>query len=50
MLTGRLLTVNAAVMRLHEIMGLEQSRRWGVCSLNDFRRFLGLKRKLALGC
>lgn len=30
-------------MRLHEIMGLEQSRRWGVCSLNEFRRFLGLK-------
>ncbi|RPD64148.1 heme peroxidase [Lentinus tigrinus ALCF2SS1-6] len=31
------------VMRLHEIMGIEQSRRWGVCSLNDFRKFLGLK-------
>lgn len=31
-------------MRLHEIMGIEQNRRWGVCSLNDFRRFLGLKR------
>jgi hypothetical protein len=31
------------VMRLHEIMGIEQNRRWGVCSLNDFRKFLGLK-------
>lgn len=25
------------IMRLNEIMGIEQSRRWGVCSLNDFR-------------
>lgn len=24
-------------MRLNEIMGIEQSRKWGVCSLNDFR-------------
>ncbi|KAK7686255.1 hypothetical protein QCA50_010475 [Cerrena zonata] len=32
------------IMRLHEIMGIEQNRRWGVCSLNDFRTFLGLKR------
>ncbi|CAL1714626.1 unnamed protein product [Somion occarium] len=31
------------IMRLHEIMGIEQNRRWGVCSLNDFRQFLGLK-------
>ncbi|KAH9940835.1 heme peroxidase [Epithele typhae] len=31
------------VMRLHEIMGIESNRRWGVCSLNDFRKFLGLK-------
>ncbi|KAH8104009.1 linoleate diol synthase [Cristinia sonorae] len=31
------------IMRLHEIMGIEQNRRWGVCSLNDFRKFLGLK-------
>ncbi|KIP10018.1 hypothetical protein PHLGIDRAFT_101881 [Phlebiopsis gigantea 11061_1 CR5-6] len=30
-------------MRLHEIMGIEANRRWGVCSLNDFRKFLGLK-------
>ncbi|KAG5723411.1 Psi-producing oxygenase C [Termitomyces sp. T112] len=33
-----------ASMRLHEIMGIEQNRRWGVCSLNDFRQYLGLKR------
>ena len=26
------------VMRLHEIMGIEQNREWGVCSLNDFRK------------
>ncbi|KAJ7180686.1 linoleate diol synthase [Mycena filopes] len=32
-----------AAMRLHEIMGIEQNRRWGVCSLNDFRTYLGLK-------
>ncbi|KAG0709341.1 heme peroxidase [Suillus ampliporus] len=31
------------VMRLHEIMGIEANRSWGVCSLNDFRKFLGLK-------
>jgi len=33
-----------ASMRLHEIMGIEQNRKWGVCSLNDFRAYLGLKR------
>ncbi|KAJ7115970.1 linoleate diol synthase, partial [Mycena epipterygia] len=32
-----------ASMRLHEMMGIEQNRRWGVCSLNDFRKYLGLK-------
>jgi hypothetical protein len=31
------------IMRLHEIMGIEANRAWGVCSLNDFRKFLGLK-------
>ena len=36
-------------MRLHEIMGIEQSRDWGVCSLNDFREFLGLKREGVYG-
>lgn len=24
-------------------MGIEANRAWGVCSLNDFRKFLGLK-------
>ncbi|EDR13977.1 linoleate diol synthase [Laccaria bicolor S238N-H82] len=32
-----------AAMRLNEVMGIEQNRRWGVCSLNDFRKYLGLK-------
>jgi len=32
-----------AVMKLNEIMGIEANRSWGVCSLNDFRKFLGLK-------
>ncbi|KAK2463514.1 hypothetical protein APHAL10511_004265 [Amanita phalloides] len=31
------------IMRLNEIMGIEQNRQWGVCSLNDFRKFIGLK-------
>ncbi|KAF9530418.1 linoleate diol synthase [Crepidotus variabilis] len=31
------------VMRLNEVMGIEQNRKWGTCNLNDFRTFLGLK-------
>lgn len=31
------------VMRVIEILGIEQGRKWGCCSLNDFRRFLGLR-------
>ncbi|KAJ7489461.1 heme peroxidase [Mycena latifolia] len=31
------------VLRVIEILGIEQARRWGACSMNDFRRFLGLK-------
>ncbi|KAN0138081.1 hypothetical protein V8E53_003970 [Lactarius tabidus] len=31
------------IMRLQEIMGIEANRSWGVCSLNEFRKFLGLK-------
>jgi hypothetical protein len=31
------------VLRLVEIMGIEQSRAWGVCTMNEFRQFLGLK-------
>ncbi|KAF9047120.1 heme peroxidase [Hymenopellis radicata] len=30
-------------MRLHEVMGIEQNRQWGTCSMNEFRKFLGLK-------
>nr|GAT58858.1 predicted protein [Mycena chlorophos] len=30
-------------LRVIEILGIEQARRWGACSMNDFRRFLGLK-------
>ena len=29
-------------MRLHEIMGIEANRRWGVCSLNEFRKVCDL--------
>ncbi|KAG2127995.1 heme peroxidase [Suillus clintonianus] len=32
-----------AVMRIVEILGMEQARAWGACSLNEFRRFIGLK-------
>ncbi|KAG6861378.1 hypothetical protein C0995_000784 [Termitomyces sp. Mi166 len=31
-----------AVLRLAEVMGIEQSRAWGVCTMNEFRKFLGL--------
>ncbi|KDQ52925.1 hypothetical protein JAAARDRAFT_162433 [Jaapia argillacea MUCL 33604] len=31
------------VLRVIEIMGIEQSRSWGACSLNEFRKFMGLK-------
>ncbi|KAG1781362.1 heme peroxidase [Suillus placidus] len=31
------------VMRIVEILGMEQARAWGACSLNEFRRFIGLK-------
>ncbi|KAI5117531.1 hypothetical protein M0805_004764 [Coniferiporia weirii] len=32
-----------AALRIVEIMGMQQARRWGVCTMNEFRRFLGLK-------
>ena len=32
------------VLRLIEILGIEQSRAWGLCTMNEFRVFLGLKR------
>ena len=33
-----------AVMRIMEILGIEAGRKWGVCTLNEFRKFIGLKR------
>lgn len=32
-----------AVLRAVEVMSMEQSRQWGVCTMNEFRVFLGLK-------
>ncbi|KAJ7327590.1 heme peroxidase [Mycena albidolilacea] len=32
-----------AVLRVMEILGMTQARRWGVCTMNEFRAFLGLK-------
>ncbi|KAG1733869.1 heme peroxidase [Suillus paluster] len=31
------------VMRIVEILGIEQARAWSTCTLNEFRRFMGLK-------
>ena len=33
-----------ASLRLVEIMGMEQARAWGLCTMNEFRKYLGLKR------
>jgi linoleate 10R-lipoxygenase len=33
------------VLRIVEIMGIEQGRAWQACTLNEFRKFIGLKRK-----
>lgn len=32
-----------SVMRVIEILGIKQARNWGSCTINEFRRFLGLK-------
>ncbi|KAI5117535.1 hypothetical protein M0805_004768 [Coniferiporia weirii] len=32
-----------AALRVIETMSMEQAREWGVCSMNEFRQFLGLK-------
>ncbi|KAF7343790.1 Heme peroxidase [Mycena sanguinolenta] len=32
-----------AVLRVMEILGITQARQWGVCTMNEFRAFLGLK-------
>jgi hypothetical protein len=31
-------------MKVVEVMGMEQARKWGVCTMNEFRQFVGLKR------
>ncbi|KAF7369152.1 hypothetical protein MVEN_00242400 [Mycena venus] len=31
------------VLRVIEVLQIEQARRWQTCSMNDFRRFIGLK-------
>jgi linoleate 10R-lipoxygenase len=33
------------IMRTVEIMTINMARRWGVCTLNEFRKSLGLRRK-----
>ena len=32
-----------AALRIVEILGMTQARQWGVCTMNEFRTFLGLK-------
>lgn len=34
-----------AAFKVIETLGIQQARAWGVCSLNEFRQFLGLKRE-----
>ncbi|KAK7439854.1 hypothetical protein VKT23_017426 [Stygiomarasmius scandens] len=31
------------VMKVIEVMGIQQARSWGSCSMNEFRQFFGLK-------
>ncbi|KDR77934.1 hypothetical protein GALMADRAFT_244901 [Galerina marginata CBS 339.88] len=33
-----------AALRLVEILGIQQAREWGLCTMNEFRAFLGLKK------
>ena len=37
-----------ACLRVIEIMGILQARKWGVCTMNEFRQYLGLKRTSGL--
>lgn len=39
-----------SVLRIAEIMGIEQSRQWGLCTMNEFRKFLGLRRAYSMFC
>lgn len=36
------------VLRVVEILAIQEARAWGVCSLNEFRKFMGLKRAYSL--
>ncbi|KAF8677681.1 heme peroxidase [Rhizoctonia solani] len=31
------------VLKIVEVLGINQARKWGVCTLNEFRKFIGLK-------
>lgn len=31
------------VMKTVEVMGIKQARSWGICTINEFRKFIGLK-------
>ncbi|PVF94289.1 heme peroxidase [Serendipita vermifera] len=33
-----------SVMKPVEVMGIKQARKWGVCTMNEFRQFVGLKK------
>lgn len=35
-----------SVLKVIEIMGIKQGRTWGACSINEFRKFFGLKREV----
>lgn len=32
-----------AVLKVVEVMAIQQGRKWGMCTMNEFREFLGLK-------
>ena len=34
-----------SALKVIEVMGIEQGRTWGACSINEFRKFVGLKRE-----
>jgi linoleate 10R-lipoxygenase len=33
-----------SVMKAVEVMGIKQARKWGTCTMNEFRQFVGLKK------
>ena len=34
----------SVVLKPVQVMGIEQVRKWGVCMLNEFRQFMGLRK------